>query len=447
VLQEVVRKTDGVSLFVEELTKTVLALGLLEEQQDRYALHGPLLPLAIPATLHDALLARLDRLAAAKAVAQLGATIGRTFAYDVVQAVAPLDEGMLQGALAQLVEAEIVAPRGLPPQATYTFKHALIQDAAYESLLRSTRQQYHQRVAQVLAERFPDTAATQPEVLAQHYTAAGLHAQALPYWQQAGQFAIERSAYREAVGSFEQALSALAHLPETHTTREQAIDLRLALRNALQPSGDTQSRQRILVLLREAEALAEALADSRRLGHPLEGSCQEGTLSLYTIFLRCFCSCVPYCSHVERQRLRTLVSLLVVSPSCLGPHQSPIGIKVMGGSALWQTLSPPLATLLPQKTVGAIPRPKRAITDLMAPVWVQPLGGSRHGRTRCRTSPCKVAGGLGQRPIRSGGCQPTPCRAHCPSPSHLIQRPWRSQRARDRASHSSRPVPVYAPPP
>src|SRR5262249_45931837 len=261
VLQEVVRKTDGVPLFVEELTKTVLESGLLEEQEDRYALLGPLPPLAIPATLHDALLARLDRLAAAKVVAQLGATIGRTFTYDVVQAVAPLDEGTLQGALAQLVEAEIVAQRGLPPQATYTFKHALIQDAAYESLLRSTRQQYHQRIAQVLAERFPETAETQPEVVAQHYTAAGLHAQALPYWRQAGQLALEHSAYREAVRSFEQALSALSHLPETRDTREQAIDLRLALRTAFQALGDFG---RILVLLRQAEALAATLDDPYR---------------------------------------------------------------------------------------------------------------------------------------------------------------------------------------
>ena len=174
---------------------------------------GPLPPLAIPATLHDALLARLDRLAAAKVVAQLGATIGRTFAYDVVQAVAPLDAATLQAALAQLVEAEVVAQRGLPPQATYTFKHALIQDAAYQSLLQSTRQQYHQRIAQVLAERFPETAETQPELLAQHYTAAGVHAQALPYWQRAGQLALERSAYREAVASLERGLEAVSHLP------------------------------------------------------------------------------------------------------------------------------------------------------------------------------------------------------------------------------------------
>jgi tetratricopeptide (TPR) repeat protein len=262
VLQEVMRKTDGVPLFVEELTKTVLASGLLEEQADRYTLHGPLPPLAIPATLHDALLARLDRLAAAKVVAQLGATIGRTFAYDVVEAVAPLDAATLQVALAQLVAAEVVSQRGLPPQATYTFKHALMQDAAYESLLRSTRQQYHQRIAQVLAERFPETAETQPEVLAQHYTAASLHAQALPYWQRAGQRALARSAHREAVGCFEQAISALSHLPETRDTCAQAIDLRLALRTAFQALGDFG---RILVLLREAEALAETLDDPYRL--------------------------------------------------------------------------------------------------------------------------------------------------------------------------------------
>ena len=174
VLEEVVRKTDGVPLFVEELTKVVLESGLLQEQEDRYDLTGPLPPLAIPATLHDALMARLDRLAAAKLVAQLGAVIGRTFAYDLVQAVAPLDEATLQGALAQLVEAELVAQRGMPPQATYTFKHALIQDAAYQSLLRSTRQQYHQRIAQVLEAQFPETAETQPELLAHHYTEAGL---------------------------------------------------------------------------------------------------------------------------------------------------------------------------------------------------------------------------------------------------------------------------------
>jgi len=195
VLQEVVRKTDGVPLFVEELIKTVLESGLLRVQADHYELSGPLPPLAIPATLHDALMARLDCLAAVKVVAQLGAAIGRTFPYELIQAVARLDAATLHGALAQ---TEVVAQRGLPPQATYTFKHALIQDAAYQSLLRSTRQQYHQQIAQVLEGQFADIRETQPELLAHHYTEAGLCDQALPYWQRAGQRAMARSGYREA---------------------------------------------------------------------------------------------------------------------------------------------------------------------------------------------------------------------------------------------------------
>ena len=229
VLQEVVGKTDGVPLFVEELAKTVLASGLLEEQADRYVLHGPLPPLAIPTTLQDALVARLDRLAAAKVVAQLGATIGRTFAYDVVQAVAPLDAATLQAALAQLVAAEVVAQRGLPPQATYTFKHALIQEAAYQSLLRSTRQQYHQRIAQVVEAQFAETAERQPELLAHHYTAAGLSAQALPYWQRAGQHALQRSAYVEALSHLTHGLEVLRTLPESPERTQHELALHLPL--------------------------------------------------------------------------------------------------------------------------------------------------------------------------------------------------------------------------
>ena len=200
VVEQVVAKTDGVPLFVEELTKMVLESGLLQEREDRYELTGPLPPLAIPTTLHDSLMARLDRLATVKGLAQLGATLGREFSYELLQAVSPWDEGTLQRGLHQLVEAEFLYQRGLPPQATYLFKHALIQDAAYQSLLRSTRQQYHQHIAQVLEARFPEICETQPELLAQHYTEAGFMAQAIPYWQRAGQRAIERSANLEAVG-------------------------------------------------------------------------------------------------------------------------------------------------------------------------------------------------------------------------------------------------------
>ena len=175
VVEQIVAKTDGVPLFVEELTKMVLESGLLQEQDERYALTGPLHPLAIPATLHDSLMARLDRLAAVKALAQLGATLGREFSYALLRAVAPWEEEIVHQGLHQLVAAEFLYQRGVPPQATYTFKHALIQDVAYQSLLRSTRQQYHQRIAQALEAQFPETVATQPELIAQHYTAAGLH--------------------------------------------------------------------------------------------------------------------------------------------------------------------------------------------------------------------------------------------------------------------------------
>ena len=150
--------------------------GVLQEREERYELTGPLLPLAIPATLHDSLMARLDRLAAVKAMAQLGATLGREFSYELLQAASPWDAGTLQRGLHQLVEAEFLYQQGLPPKATYVFKHALIQDAAYQSLLRSTRQQYHQRIAQVLEVRFPEICETQPELVAHHYTEAGCYA-------------------------------------------------------------------------------------------------------------------------------------------------------------------------------------------------------------------------------------------------------------------------------
>ena len=233
VVEQIVAKTDGVPLFVEELTKMVLESDLFQEHEDRYELTGPLPPLAIPVTLHDSLMARLDRLATVKSLAQLGATLGREFSYTLLQAVSLWDEGTLQRGLHQLVEAEFLYQRGLPPQATYLFKHALIQDAAYQSLLKSTRQQYHQRIAQVLEQQFPETAETQPELLAQHYTQAGLTEQAIAYWQQAGQHASDRSAYLEAVSHVTAGLELLKTLPETPEHTQQALTLHLALGAAL----------------------------------------------------------------------------------------------------------------------------------------------------------------------------------------------------------------------
>ena len=233
VAEQVARKTDGVPLFVEELIKMVLESALVREEATAYVLTGPLPPLAIPATLQDSLMARLDRLATTKTVAQLGATIGRTFTFELLRAVAGLDETALTVELHQLVEAELLQERGLPPDATYSFKHALIQEAAYQTLLRSTRQQYHQRVARTLEASFRDTVETQPEVVAHHYTEAGLGGQAVPYWQRAGLAAIERSANREAVAHLTRALDALAMTPDGPERKQQELDLQTSLAPAL----------------------------------------------------------------------------------------------------------------------------------------------------------------------------------------------------------------------
>jgi predicted ATPase len=233
VLTQIVAQTDGVPLFVEELTKAVLECDLLREAEGVEALSRPRPPLAIPATLQGSLMARLDRLKAVKAVAQLGATIGRQFDYETLQAVASLDGDELQQGLRQLVEAEVVYQRGVPPRATYLFKHALMQDAAYQSLLKRTRQQYHQRIAQVLEERCPDTAVTQPELLAQHYTQAGLHAQAVGHWQRAGERAIRCSAHVEAIMHLTRGLEALMALPDTPARAQQELALQTTLGPAL----------------------------------------------------------------------------------------------------------------------------------------------------------------------------------------------------------------------
>src|SRR5262249_48798730 len=177
--------------------------------------------------------ARLDRLATVKSLAQLGATLGREFSYELLQAVAPWDEETLQRGLQQLVEAEFLYQQGLPPQATYVFKHALIQEAAYQALLRSTRQQHHQRIAQVLEGRFPHLCETQPEMLAQHYTEAGLMTHAIPYWQRAGQRAIERSAYVEAISHLTRGLELCKRLPETVERLRQELDVQMTLGSAL----------------------------------------------------------------------------------------------------------------------------------------------------------------------------------------------------------------------
>jgi class 3 adenylate cyclase/predicted ATPase len=270
VLQQIIAKTDGVPLFVEEMTKAILESGQLKDVGGHYERTESFATFAIPATLHDSLMARLDRLVTAKGIAQFGATIGSQFSYGLLQAVSQLDASTLQRELGRLVEAEIVHQRGLPPQATYMFKHALIQDAAYQSLLKSTRQQYHQRITQVLESQFPETGEAQPELLAHHYTEAGLVAQAVGYWQKAGHIAVQRSAHVEAISHVTTGLELLQTLPETRERVQREVDMHIALGASLVAVKGYAAREVGETYIR-AQHLCEHLQEPHQLFPVLRG--------------------------------------------------------------------------------------------------------------------------------------------------------------------------------
>src|SRR5262249_33099719 len=221
--------TDGVPLFVEELTKNVLESGVLHEEDDRYVLNRALLLFAIPTTVRASLLARLDRLAPVRHVAQIGAAIGRQFSYALLQAASRLPEDELQAALTRLVASELVFQRGTPPEASYTFKHALVQDAAHDSVLRNARRQLHAQIAEALESHFPEMIESQPELLAQHYAEAGLIEKSIAYWGKAGRRSVARSAMAEAAAQFQKGLDQLTLLPENSERQRQELEFRSAL--------------------------------------------------------------------------------------------------------------------------------------------------------------------------------------------------------------------------
>jgi predicted ATPase len=233
VLDQILAKTDGVPLFVEELTRTVLEAGLLKKEEDRYVLIRPLPPLAIPATLHDSLMARLDRLSPIKEIAQTAAAIGREFSHELLAKVSTASEIELADALAQLADAELVFRRGTPPQAIYTFKHALVQDAAYESLLKSKRHEFHGRIARALEQSFPESAEAEPELLAYHLTEAGQAEPAITYWRKAGLRAIERSANVEAIAHLTKGVELFSALPDSSKRPQDELALQAPLATAL----------------------------------------------------------------------------------------------------------------------------------------------------------------------------------------------------------------------
>jgi class 3 adenylate cyclase/predicted ATPase len=267
---EIARRTDGVPLFVEELTKAILESNLLSDTGERYQLAGPLPALAIPSTLQDSLMARLDRLAPVKEVAQVAACLGREFHHQLLAAVAPLPEAELTAAVERLVGAELLFRRGVPPDASYTFKHALVRDAAYASLLKSRRRQYHARIARVLEERFPETAQTQPELLAQHFAEAGLIEEAIDYWHDASQRGIGQSAMEEAATQAAKGLELLQSLEPGPSRFRRELNLQLSLAsalNAIKGHGTPEVRETYA----RAVELAKQLEDTSRLFPALDG--------------------------------------------------------------------------------------------------------------------------------------------------------------------------------
>lgn len=232
VVEHIVGKTDGVPLYVEELTKSILGSDYLREDADRYTLIGSLSEISIPATLQDSLMARLDRLPRVRELAQLGAVLGREFAYQMLAYLAPLEEPVLQDGLGQLVDNELLYQRGRPPRSRYIFKHALIQDAAYQSLLKRTRQQYHRQVAALMEERFPETVEAHPELVAHHYTEAGMTKEATDYWYLAGERARSRSANREAIAHLGKGISLARELLDEQDRVRSEIRLQFSLGGA-----------------------------------------------------------------------------------------------------------------------------------------------------------------------------------------------------------------------
>jgi predicted ATPase/class 3 adenylate cyclase len=260
VMDQILARTDGVPLFVEELTKTVLETGLLQERDDHYVLNRPLPSMAIPTTLHASLMARLDRLAPVREVAQIGAVVGREFSHELLSTVAGLPRERLEEALAELVRSELIFRRGEIPQAIYTFKHALVRDAAYSGLLKSRRAALHATIADAFEQRFPEIVVAQPETLAHHLTEAGLFEKAVGYWLQACKKAAMRSANLEAIAHSRRGIEASGHLPDGARKDRLELDFQFALGPCLIATQGPASNETMATFARARE-LCERLGD------------------------------------------------------------------------------------------------------------------------------------------------------------------------------------------
>jgi len=307
IADQIVDRTDGVPLFVEELTKSVVESGLVTDAGDRFTVTGPVPWLKIPTTLHGSLLSRLDHLAGTREVAQIGAALGKQFSHELISAVAGMPQQHLADALAHLVRADLIIRRGTAPDVEYTFKHALVQDTAYSTLLRSRRQQLHGRIATTLESRFPEIVTAHPELVAQHYAEAGMPDKAIGYLLKAGQQAVARSAMTEAVSQLQKGLDLLASLPDGDWRRQQELDLLLALRQALVAAEGFA-----------APAVGETLARARELAEQL-------ALSDYLVPVLCG----QWLFHGSRSELRLALSYAERIEQ-IGEVQDDVGLLLLG---------------------------------------------------------------------------------------------------------------------
>ena len=312
VLDQIARRTDGVPLFVEELTKSMLESGQLAVDGKTLSEATP--TLAIPDTLQDALMARLDRLAPIKDILQMGACIGREFSYQLLAEVSRVPADALSAALDQFTEAELIFRRGDPPAATYTFKHALLQDAAYSSLFRTRRSRLHGTIANAIEATFPDTVQAQPEIVAYHFTEAKRLDRAIPMWEQAGRNAAQKFANTEAIRHFSKAIDLLASLPDDAARNRRELSLQINLAPVY-----------MAVRGFNAPEVGVAYARARDLAKSLEDSSHLFT-SLWGLWL--FNQMRP-----KKGTARSLSEELIA----LGAHNADSGQILQAGHASWTT--------------------------------------------------------------------------------------------------------------
>ena len=375
VMDEILARTDGVPLFIEELTKTVLESGLLQERDGHYVLERPLPSLAIPTTLHASLMARLDRLAPVREVAQIGAVAGREFHYELLNAVAGLPRERLDEALGQLVRSELIFRRGEIPHAVYTFKHALVRDAAYAGLLKSRRGHLHAAIANALEQQFPEIVQTQPETLAHHLTEAGLIEKAIGYWLQAGKNAALRSANLEAIAHLQRGIEVTGRLPAGEGKDRSELDLQLVLGPCLIATQGPAASKAVATFARARE-LCE------RLGEPPE--------YLQVMF---WLATVSVVRGELPQALEAIAALLSAAEA---RGDRPALINAIRGQAM--------ILMFMGRIVEAREAIERAVEVFSASRGGRQNGcsGSRPGRWSGHAGPHGV-GALGSRPSRRGG--------------------------------------------